>query len=492
MAMHDPLTGALSSSAFRIAAAALAAIVVVTSAFAILFFRQSQAALTDEVLATLKADAEVIAQQSVSGGVDAAREAVQLRLPADTRRLYLLTAAGGMKIAGNLDRLPPEIAAKPAGGVFSYSRPDAQGKDGVITRQAVAVTISLPGSATLLVGRDIDAEQDLFARMRLGALSAMAILALAGLAGGYILSRAVLGRLDSVNRAARSIMAGDMTRRIPLAGSGDEIDRVAHSLNQMLDRIEQLMSGLREVSDNIAHDLKTPLNRLRNRAEAALRETDNKDACRVGLEQTIEEADELIKTFNALLLIARLEAGALEGNIEDVDIGRLVADVAELYEPVAEEAGLTLVSTVPDAARISVNRHLVGQAVANLIDNAIKYGAKPPPGNATSDTALGATRIVVAVEQQVEAVDISVSDNGPGISAPDRERVLRRFVRLEQSRSRPGTGLGLSLVAAVARLHEGRVRLEDNAPGLRVVLTLPRGKGPSRVSGAASPVASGA
>ena len=190
---------------------------------------------------------------------------------------------------------------------------------------------------------------------------------------------------------------------------------------------------------------------------------------RDGLGRVIEDADELIKTFNALLLIARLEAGALEGSAETFELAELVRDVAELYEPVAEEAGMSLVCRADEAALVHANRQLVGQAIANLIDNAIKYG--PRSGN--GGPLVGAD-ITVGLALTEREVAISVADRGPGIPAGDRDRVLKRFVRLEASRTRPGTGLGLSLVAAVARLHGGRIQLEDNAPGLRIVLALPR------------------
>jgi signal transduction histidine kinase len=260
---------------------------------------------------------------------------------------------------------------------------------------------------------------------------------------------------------------------------------LAVNLNVMLARIERLMLGLREVSDNIAHDLKTPLNRLRSRAEAALRDERGGAVWREGLERTIEEADQLIKTFNALLLIAKLEAGALEESLEPIDLAEIVRDVADLYGPAAEEAGFRLDLAASGAVPIRANRQLVSQAVANLVDNAIKYSS----GNAAG------TIITVAVRSVGHDAEVTVADRGPGIAAADRERVLRRFVRLEESRSLPGTGLGLSLVTAVAQMHGGTLRLEDNVPGLRAVLVLPlapvgpelRARGALPVSGDAVP-----
>lgn len=313
--MRERGASPLTSGPFRIAAAALAGIVVAAATIAYMLFERSEAALTAEVMRSLETDLAIIVRQAARGGTEAARDSIISRTEAVGTGLYLLSAADGRKLAGNLDTVPAEIAERPSGGVFTYRR--TGGNAGATAHQAVAIRSTLPDGASLIVGRDIEREKQTLASMRWLALLGMSLLAIAGLAAGYAISRYVLKRVEEVNRTAQSIMAGDLSRRIAITGSGDEIDGLASNLNRMLDRIEQLMSGLREVSDNIAHDLKTPLNRLRNRAEAALRDGQGESACREGLERTIEEADELIKTFNALLLIARLEAGALEGTTED-------------------------------------------------------------------------------------------------------------------------------------------------------------------------------
>jgi len=291
-----------------------------------------------------------------------------------------------------------------------------------------------------------------------------------------------------MTETTRTIMKGDLGGRLPIAGTGDEFDRLAENLNIMLERIEALLHGLKEVSDNIAHDLKTPLTRLRNRCEAALRTAKGETDYRAALENILEESDGLIRTFNALLMIARAESGEAGVELSEFDAAEIVHDVAELYEPLADDKGLTLKVEAPQAAPVKGNRELVSQALANLIDNAIKYagprtpetnGSRPPgetnggpPSVVPGEVPPHA--IIVGAKGEGDRVLLMVADDGPGIPAADRERVVERFVRLEQSRSQPGSGLGLSLAAAVARLHHGELRLEDNGPGLRAVIALPR------------------
>jgi signal transduction histidine kinase len=278
-----------------------------------------------------------------------------------------------------------------------------------------------------------------------------------------------------MTETTRRIIAGDFTGRLPIAGTGDELDRLAENLNVMLERIEALMQGLKEVSDNIAHDLKTPLTRLRNRCEEALRTAASEADYRAALEATIDESDALIRTFNALLMIARAESGQAREGMSDFDAAEIAHGIAELYEPLADEKGLKVKVEAPESARIHGNRELVSQALANLVDNAIKYAV---PAQAGADGA----EIVVSARNGNDRVELTVSDCGPGIPESERSRAVERFVRLEQSRSQPGSGLGLSLAAAVARLHGGELRLEDNQPGLKTVLDLPRG-GPGQAAG---------
>jgi signal transduction histidine kinase len=441
--------------------------------------------LSRQLNQTIDAELKGLAEQYRAGGLDQLVRTVAERSATPGNSLYLVADSEGRRLAGNLSAVTPDLWNSLGPVEFVYRRPAA---GGVENRLAFANVFRLPSGYRLIVGRDIEDRRELARMVRSAMLWGLGVMALFGIGGGYWVSRKLLARIDALSDTSRTIMEGDLTGRLPVNGSGDELDRLAQSLNLMLARIEQLMAGLREVSDNIAHDLKTPLNRLRNRVEAALREPYGEPVYREALERTIEEADGLIKTFNALLSIARIEAGAAGGeNRETLDVSALLRDVAELYEPVAEERGLALKADARAAIFIRGDRQLLGQAIANLIDNAIKYGTTE-----AAERGPGAKPAVeVSAEIKDSTAEIVVTDRGPGVPVSDRERVLDRFVRLEASRSEPGSGLGLSLVAAVARLHGGSLRLEDNEPGLRVILALPT-NGETHVNGAPQQALQGA
>ena len=319
----------------------------------------------------------------------------------------------------------------------------------------------------VLVGRDLGEPERFRNVIRRALMFALGMMALGGLLIWYFVGRRALKRIDSVSEASRRIMGGDLSGRLPITGAGDEFDRLSENLNAMLTKIAGLNDGLKQVSDNIAHDLKTPLTRLRNRAEAALASDPKTAGYREALEATIAELDRLIRTFNAILMISRLEAGYSTEALTKVDLAEAVRDVVELYEPVAEELGVTLEAPETGAFFVDGNRELIGQALSNIVDNAIKYSAE-----ASQPT------VRVTIEKAYGEISLRISDNGPGIpDQNDRERVTERFVRLEQSRSQPGSGLGLSLAKAVMKFHGGRLDLLPGDPGLSVVMAFPGAKG---------------
>ncbi len=330
------------------------------------------------------------------------------------------------------------------------------------------MTFTLPGHFRLLVGRDMSELDQLSDRMVRSLGWIIAATAMLGLGGGLLVSRGAMRRIEAINRTTRQIMAGDLSDRVPRFGGGDEIDRLAGNLNAMLDRIERLMTGMRQVTDSVAHDLRTPLTRLRSRIELALiHETDDAEVYRGVLQDSIGEADRLIATFTALLSIAEAESGAKRSDFTAVDLVDVVQLAADLYEPVAEERGQRLVMEIaegvaPQTVVVRGNGQLLAQAVSNLLDNAIKY--TPEGGTIT-------LRLDGAAAGQ--AARVTVADNGPGVPAEERPKVLQRFVRLDAARASPGNGLGLSLVDAVASLHGARLELSDNQPGLRVALVFP-------------------
>lgn len=417
--------------------------------------------LDEQIAATVEAEINGLSEQYARGGIRIIVDVIERRTRQPGASLYLVTNFAGQSIAGNIAQLPAGVLDQPGVRETSYER---QGEPGV-ERKALARIFLLPGGFRLLVGRDLEDREALRRVFSRALLTSLFWLILIGTLGGLFVARRVLRRVDGMNDSVRTIMSGDLSRRLPLSRANDELERLAVNLNSMLDRIVELMKGLREVSDNIAHDLKTPLTRLRNRAEEALRMAQTPDEFRGALEKTIEESDTLIRIFNALLMIARMEAGSeIEGK-SDFDAGAAAADLVELYEPAAEEAQMRIETEIAPGLIVHGSRELIGQALANLIDNALKYGASPSADHPSV--------VKVSASAVGGQVFLRVADRGPGIAASEREHVLGRFVRLEGSRSRPGSGLGLSLAAAVARLHNGEIRIEDNAPGLLVTLVIP-------------------
>lgn len=374
------------------------------------------------------------------------------------RRYYALAAADGSIVAGNLPIWPTEGPMPLDGEVHSVvmeqeALPESDYDDDAILP---AVAARLPDGRRLLLAQDVG-QAELLQTVTDHLSDGLVVAVLLALAMGVTLSLAIRRRIDTINRAAAEIMAGALSRRVPLSSRNDEFDAMASNINAMLDRIQQLIRGIREVTDNIAHDLRSPLTRLRSRMEVTLLESRSESEYRQALALGVEDAESLIRTFNALLEIAQAEAGQLKGNVEPVDLATLANDLAELYAPLAEGREQSLELNASPGAVVAGSRSLLAQAIGNLLENAIKYA---PPGSA----------ITLQVRRAPDAIEVIVSDCGPGIAESERKRVQERFVRLEGSRHTAGNGLGLSLVQAVATLHKAQLVLGDAQPGLVVTL----------------------
>ncbi|KAB0679930.1 sensor histidine kinase [Aureimonas leprariae] len=381
--------------------------------------------------------------------------------------LYLVTDPTGRILTGNVEALEPGVLDR-AGfteRAFAYDRFSDDTSERL--HFAVAQIINLPNGMRVLVGRDQTEQERFRTLVRRALILALALMGAGALFAWVFVGRRALVRLDRMSASSARILAGDLDERLPVTGANDEFDRLSANLNALLGRIALLREGLNQVSDNIAHDLKTPLTRLRNRAEAALADASTGGDPRTALEANIAESDQMIRTFDALLMISRVEAGFHPAEMGAVDLAALVSDLAELYEPLAEEAGGRIEVAASGAMPVRASRELVSQAVSNLIDNALKYGAG----------AGGEPVVQIALEDRGQTRRLTVADNGSGIPEDKRGRVLERFFRLDGSRTKPGSGLGLSLVQAIVRLHGGTLALEDAEPGLKVVVDLPAAGG---------------
>ncbi len=376
------------------------------------------------------------------------------RQPAGTS-VYLLTDKNLTPLIGNLDSWP--VNAEVSTGWLEF---DLSIKGESQPHRARARLFRLTGNLLLLVGQDIHDYEITRHRISMSLIWAMGFMLILGGLGSVMMSRGTLKRIEAINQTSRDIMSGDLSRRIPSRHTGDDFDILADNLNAMLEQIEALMESVRRVSDNIAHDLRTPLTRLRNHLEQIHLDANSDDTHQATLQQALDEADALLSTFNALLRIARIEAKDHSMNFTSVDIVALINDVMELYEPLAEDKQLHFDSAIHTKLIIPGERDLLFQALANLLDNAIKY---------TPDTG----RIQLTLNNEDGRAILLLCDSGPGIPAAQREKVFQRFYRLEQSRTAPGNGLGMSLVKAVMQLHHFDIQLCDNNPGLCIRILFP-------------------
>jgi signal transduction histidine kinase len=451
-------TKLFTTSTFRLAA--LYFIVFLVSVLGILtyVFWNTVGLIERQTDETIRAEVQGISDQYRLRGLRGVIDVIQRRNSGDSATIYLVVNPKRERLVGNLEELPANATGDP--GWIDFPLIVKRGESSV-RHTGRAYHTGLSGGYHVLVGRDVEEQRqfrDLIFRTLYVALPLALLL---GLGGGLLTSRNFLRRVDDIAGTSRSIMLGDLSRRMPMKGSGDELDRLSTALNDMLDQIERLMAGMKEVTSNVAHDLKTPLTRLRARVDAALR-SGNAREYKAALTQTIDESDRLLQTFNALMSIARAEAGQAREGLQRSDLHGVLEDVCELYEPLVEEAGGKLTCSSLPGLWARTDRQLISQAISNLIDNAIKYGG-------SADGAV----IKIAGRSTGNEIEISVSDHGDGIPASDRERVKDRFTRLDESRTKPGNGLGLALVSSVMKLHGGQLVLEDNAPGLKAKLVLP-------------------
>ncbi len=440
--------GVIYAALFGISAMALAA-----------FLWWSTAGLLErQTVAAINQDSEALIDRFLESGPTGAMAAIKDRVAGDIEddSLYLLVDPDYNYIEGNLNAWPSHM---PMDQDWDELKLDRAGVPALMQVHY----FELPGGYHMLVGRDIAVRAQL-GRMIGGALLWAAVIAvILGTIGAWAVRGLFRSTIADVSATAIAVSAGDLTRRVRVAGADDEFDLLAQTINDMLDRISRLMDGVRQVSNAIAHDLRTPITRARTRLEDAAIHATTEAELRAAVERAMADLDGIVGVFQALLRISEIEAGARRSAFAPVDLVPLLTDITELYDAVAEDAGMVLQTEIAKTLPAFGDRDMIQQAVANLLDNALKFS---PPGGV----------IHVSAQLAGGAIRIEVADQGPGIPEPDRIRATERFFRGEQARSTPGSGLGLSLVQAVAHLHGGEIQLLDAKPGLRAVLTLALGR----------------
>ena len=449
------MTRFLRSSAFRLSIGYIAVSIAVLALFAAPLWyawRQNVEQVRTELLSE---DTQSLTDIFVNQGPDVLAAVINARVKSQrvVNNIILFTDAARTRLAGNLDAWPPEAPDTPGVHKLTIS-------EGNRSIRALLTRSTLPGGYNLLVGRDNSRFRPLEAVFLYGLAGAASILLLTGVVGGWLIRRALLSEVHLIRETTCAIVDGDFSRRLPARGESHELDMLAQTVNRMLDQIEQLVHGVRNVSNAIAHDLRTPLAELRSRLEGlSLSRPDPRETF-AEIDAAVGDVDRVIAIFNALLRLAEIDTGARRSGFVSVDAGKVASDVAEFYQPVAELNGAALSFQFSGELTLAGDPLLLAQAMSNLIDNALKYGQKNG-------------RISIAARQRVDkAIEIVVCDDGPGIGDDEKSKVIERFYRGDASRGTPGVGLGLSLVAAVAKLHGGALLLDDNQPGLRATLVL--------------------
>ena len=466
---------ALRSASLRLAVVHAALFAISATIFLCFIWWATIGLLERQVEAAIKSDAQALSERWEEGGLPALALTIQDRLEqnVDDDAIYLMVDPSSARVAGNLRSWPADVGRTDAWYQLPIARAGSKGL-------AEVHAFALPGGFRLLVGRDVRARLVLKRLLTDTMLWTLVMVAVLGASGGFVLRGLFRRMVRDIARTTAAIAAGDLTRRVPRSGSGDEFDRVAQTINAMLDRIARLMDGVKQVSNAIAHDLRTPITRARTRLEDAATHACGTEELRAAAWRAVSDLDDITGVFEALLRISEIEAGSRRSAFAEIELGALLTDIVELYGALAEERQLRLELVLPEGARAGLlriwgDRSLIQQAVANLLDNAIKFSS---PGG----------RIVLRAMVVERHVRLEVSDQGIGMAPADRLRASERFFRAESARSTPGSGLGLSLVQAVAQLHGGTLLLEDGEPGLRAVLSLGLGRPAARAGAGASPV----
>ena len=463
------LPSLLRRTPFRLTLLFIALFAAAASAVLAWVYFASAAEATARAEQAVRNEVRVLTAIHRERGVDALNQALVERTLRVGSSLYLLMDKDGTPITGNLTASPIENYRGGEQWDYSFRMADTDAEGRVHQSQSMGMQMRLPTGELLFVDLDVGDPEASLGRLTQALWVAMGMVLLLGLGGGLLVSRNVERAMGRLNAVVSAVQGGDLKSRVKVRDAGDEMDELGRNLNGMLDRLEASMASIRHAGDAIAHDLRSPLTRMRAKLEVALIDAaagkiDGTDA----LELALSEADDLLKTFNTVLAIARLQAAGEPPNPQVFDAADLAADMAELYEAAAEDKGLEFGAEIEKGLMLNGNRPFLSQALANILDNAIKY----TPG--------GGAVMLRARRRSSGEIEFSVTDTGPGVPDEDRERVVQRFVRLENSRTEPGSGLGLSLVAAVAEAHRGRIQLDEgpgaldgSGPGLRVALVFP-------------------